>query len=57
LLQKTSGSAVWFGRYPMPIKPPQLDRFYKSELEELNIPFRSYSSDDLEEIWNIIMSA
>ena len=55
LLQKMSRSVVWFGRYPTPITPPQLDRFYESEFEELNIPFRSYSSDDLEEIQNIIL--
>lgn len=28
LLQKLSRSAVWFGRYPTPIKPSKLDRFY-----------------------------
>ena len=54
LLQKVSRSAVWFGRYPTPITPSKLDRFYKSEVEKLRIPFRSYSSDDLKEIKSII---
>lgn len=54
LLRKMSRSAVWFGRYPTPITPAQLDRFYKSEFEDLSIPFRLYTSDDLEEIQSII---
>ena len=54
LLQKISRSAVWFGMYPTPITPSQLDRFYKSKFEDLSIPFQSYSSGDLKEIQNII---
>lgn len=54
LLQKVSRSAVWFGRYPIPIKPDQLNSFYDSEFEQLCIPFRHYSPDDLREIQTII---
>ncbi len=54
LLQKMTRSAVCFGRYPAPIMPSQLERFHKSRFEDLSIPFRSYSSDDLKEIQEII---
>jgi hypothetical protein len=54
LLQKISRSAVWFGRYPTPVVPYQLERFYKLELEDFRVPFRSYTSDDLDEIHSII---
>ena len=54
LLQKLSRSAVWFGRYPTPIMPSQLERFHKSEFEDLAVSFSSYSPNDLKEIRNII---
>jgi len=34
--------------------PSQLERFYKSEFEDLSISLRSYSPHDLKEIHNII---
>jgi len=54
LLQRMSRSVVWFGRYPVPIKPHQLKSFHDSEIEQLSIPFRHYSPDDLREIQTII---
>jgi hypothetical protein len=54
LLKKVSRSAVWFGRYPTPITASKLDRFAKSEFENLRIPFRLYTSDDPKEIKSII---
>jgi hypothetical protein len=54
LLKKLSRSAVWFGRYPTPIMPSQLERFHKSEFEDLAVSFSSYSPNDRKEIQNII---
>lgn len=56
LLKKLSRSAVWFGRYPTPLKPKDLKRFHDSEDENTPIPlsFTSYMNTDLEEIRAII---
>jgi len=47
-------SAVWFGRYPTPSKPKDLNEFHVSEYENRQIPFRAYMNTDLEEIKAII---
>lgn len=54
LLKKLARSAVWFGRYPTPPKPKDLNRFHDSEYENTPIPFSSYMNTDLEEIRVII---
>jgi len=54
LLKKVSRSAVWFGRYPTPLKPKDLNGLYDSEYENIAIPFNSYMNTDLEEIRLII---
>jgi hypothetical protein len=54
LLRRLSRCAVWYGRYPIPIKPSQLNRSYKSEFEDLHVFFCQYGSDDVKEIQDFI---
>jgi hypothetical protein len=50
LLHRLTRSAVWYGRYPVPVAAPGLDTFRKSPHKDFQISLTQYTSADRDDI-------
>jgi hypothetical protein len=54
LLKKLTRSAVWYGRYPIPVKPEKFNPIVFSESEEVPMSLSSYTNSDHKRIKRIV---
>lgn len=54
LLRRLTRSALWYGRYPVPVEPAHLRRSQRSANYEFEISLTAYSSADREDIRRIV---
>jgi hypothetical protein len=54
LLHRLSRSAVWFGRYPVPVTASGLNAFRPSEHKDFNMSLTQYTTADLDDIKRLL---
>jgi hypothetical protein len=54
LLHRLTRSAVWYGRYPVPVNAPKLSSFRKSEHEDFQISLTQNLSADRDDIKRLL---
>lgn len=57
LLHRLTRSAVWYGRYPVPVTAPGLKRFRQSKHKDFEISLTQYSSADRDDIRRLLGEA
>lgn len=57
LLHRLTRSAVWYGRYPVPVTAPGLSSLRKSEHKDFEISLTQYSSADRDDIKRLLREA
>lgn len=53
-LRKLTRSAVWYGRYPVPISYTDLNVVFTSDVDKTVFTLRSYSNTDIEEVERLV---